>query len=111
MGTQDAHNLAWKLASVHHGLASPELLRTYEEGVFRFTVRCNFCRGAVPTRVVSCHWRRLRCGGTSFARRKGSEGPLSALPVPAMLVSWGCGTLTLVTGARYKARVCIPRTT
>ncbi|CAM9089927.1 unnamed protein product, partial [Ectocarpus fasciculatus] len=28
-GVQDAHNLAWKLAAVHHGLASPDLLLTY----------------------------------------------------------------------------------
>ncbi|CBJ25915.1 Monooxygenase [Ectocarpus siliculosus] len=30
-GVQDAHNLAWKLAAVHHGLASPDLLLTYEQ--------------------------------------------------------------------------------
>lgn len=29
-GIQDAHNLAWKLASVIRGLSSPELLHTYE---------------------------------------------------------------------------------
>jgi 2-polyprenyl-6-methoxyphenol hydroxylase-like FAD-dependent oxidoreductase len=29
-GVQDAHNLAWKLALVLNGLASPELLSTYE---------------------------------------------------------------------------------
>eukprot|EP00752_Nemacystus_decipiens_P018294 g16411.t1 len=29
-GVQDAHNLAWKLAAVHHGLASPDLLMSYE---------------------------------------------------------------------------------
>ncbi|XP_057840038.2 uncharacterized protein LOC131049948 isoform X2 [Cryptomeria japonica] len=29
-GIQDAHNLAWKLASVLNGLASPDLLTTYE---------------------------------------------------------------------------------
>ena len=29
-GIQDAHNLAWKLASVIKGFSSPELLRTYE---------------------------------------------------------------------------------
>eukprot|EP00903_Cladosiphon_okamuranus_P019518 g17949.t1 len=28
-GVQDAHNLAWKLAAVHHGLASPDLLLSY----------------------------------------------------------------------------------
>lgn len=30
---QDAHNLAWKLAAVHHGIASPDLLLTYGQGV------------------------------------------------------------------------------
>ncbi|WP_031510402.1 FAD-dependent oxidoreductase [Streptomyces megasporus] len=29
-GIQDAHNLAWKLAAVHHGWAGPELLATYD---------------------------------------------------------------------------------
>jgi len=29
-GIQDAHNLAWKLAYVLNGIASPELLKTYE---------------------------------------------------------------------------------
>jgi putative polyketide hydroxylase len=29
-GIQDAHNLAWKLALVHHGQAGPALLDTYE---------------------------------------------------------------------------------
>ncbi|CAM9098191.1 unnamed protein product [Laminaria digitata] len=29
-GVQDAHNLAWKLAAVHHGFASPDLLLSYE---------------------------------------------------------------------------------
>jgi 2-polyprenyl-6-methoxyphenol hydroxylase-like FAD-dependent oxidoreductase len=29
-GIQDAHNLAWKLAAVHHGWAGDELLDTYE---------------------------------------------------------------------------------
>ncbi|CAM9132737.1 unnamed protein product, partial [Hapterophycus canaliculatus] len=28
---QDAHNLAWKLAAVYHGLASPDLLLSYEQ--------------------------------------------------------------------------------
>jgi 2-polyprenyl-6-methoxyphenol hydroxylase-like FAD-dependent oxidoreductase len=31
-GLQDADNLVWKLAMVHHGLASKNLLRTYETG-------------------------------------------------------------------------------
>jgi putative polyketide hydroxylase len=30
-GIQDAHNLAWKLAAVYHGQASPTLLATYDE--------------------------------------------------------------------------------
>ena len=30
-GIQDAHNLAWKLAMVHHRLAGPALLDTYEQ--------------------------------------------------------------------------------
>ena len=30
-GLQDAHNLCWKLAAVHHGLAHPKLARTYDE--------------------------------------------------------------------------------
>lgn len=34
MDVQDAHNLAWKLAAVHHGLASPDLLMSYEAGVW-----------------------------------------------------------------------------
>ena len=29
-GIQDAHNLAWKLAAVHHGWAHPALLESYE---------------------------------------------------------------------------------
>ncbi len=29
-GLQDAFNLAWKLALVHHGIAGPALLDTYE---------------------------------------------------------------------------------
>ena len=29
-GVQDAHNLAWKLAAVHHGHADPALLESYE---------------------------------------------------------------------------------
>ncbi|WP_063765943.1 FAD-dependent monooxygenase [Streptomyces cellulosae] len=29
-GIQDAHNLAWKIAAVHHGYAGPGLLDTYE---------------------------------------------------------------------------------
>jgi hypothetical protein len=29
-GVQDAHNLAWKLALVHKGLAGPDLLSTYD---------------------------------------------------------------------------------
>lgn len=29
-GLQDAHNLCWKLAAVHHGAAAPELLRSYD---------------------------------------------------------------------------------
>lgn len=28
---QDAYNLAWKIAFVHRGLASPELLKTYSQ--------------------------------------------------------------------------------
>jgi putative polyketide hydroxylase len=39
-GIQDAHNLAWKLAAVYHGQASPALLATYDEErrpVARFT--------------------------------------------------------------------------
>jgi len=30
-GVQDAHNLAWKLAAVHHGWAGADLLATYED--------------------------------------------------------------------------------
>lgn len=33
MAVQDAHNLAWKVAAVHHGVASPDLLLSYEAGV------------------------------------------------------------------------------
>lgn len=31
-GLQDAHNLAWKLACVQHGLTSPKILKTYAQG-------------------------------------------------------------------------------
>ena len=29
-GLQDAHNLCWKVAAVHHGVADPSLLRSYD---------------------------------------------------------------------------------
>lgn len=41
--SQDAHNLAWKLAAVHHGLGSPDLLMTYEEGVILLTLGVLWC--------------------------------------------------------------------
>lgn len=51
-GIQDAHNLAWKLAEVYHGQASPALLATYDEErrpVARFTTEQAGLRSATTS--------------------------------------------------------------
>jgi putative polyketide hydroxylase len=51
-GIHDAHNLAWKLAAVLNGQASPRLLETYEserKPVARFTVEQAFSRYVTRT--------------------------------------------------------------
>jgi 2-polyprenyl-6-methoxyphenol hydroxylase-like FAD-dependent oxidoreductase len=51
-GVQDAHNLAWKLASVVRGKAGPELLETYEHErrpVAQFTVEQAYSRYVTRT--------------------------------------------------------------
>ncbi|AXB41370.1 hypothetical protein A4R43_01565 [Amycolatopsis albispora] len=56
-GVADAHNLAWKLAAVHHGEAGPELLDTYaqeREPVAAATMDQAMRRRADP----ALHWGR-----------------------------------------------------
>ncbi|WP_329239550.1 FAD-dependent monooxygenase (plasmid) [Streptomyces sp. NBC_00111] len=90
MGVQDAHNLAWKLASVLRGQAGAELLDTYEQervpvaeftveqGVIRYLQRSGLdeevaARHRPETTVLFGHAYR---SGAVLPESGGDEGPL-----------------------------------
>lgn len=66
-GMQDAHNLAWKLALVHHGKSTPELLESYQAE--RHAVAANVLRGTdVATRAATLRHPVARAVRNQVAR-------------------------------------------
>lgn len=66
-GIQDAHNLAWKLALVHHGESAPELLDSYHAE--RHAVAANVLRGTdVATRAATLRHPVARAVRNNVAR-------------------------------------------
>jgi hypothetical protein len=66
-GMQDAHNLAWKLALVHHGKSAPTLLDSYHAE--RHAVAANVLRGTdVATRAATLRHPVARAVRNNVAR-------------------------------------------
>lgn len=80
-GIQDTHNLAWKLAAVYHGQATPALLTTYDEErrpVARFTTE----------------QAGLRSAATAFDPRAANRADIA-------------DSLVIITGYQYTSRAII----
>ncbi|ORA40084.1 FAD-dependent monooxygenase [Mycobacterium aquaticum] len=67
---QSAHNLAWKLAAVHHGIAGPGLLATYHDE------RYPIGRFAARQSLIGPPLALLKLQGASPGLDKGEEAPL-----------------------------------
>jgi hypothetical protein len=67
---QSAHNLAWKLAAVHHGIAGPGLLATYHDE------RYPIGRFAARQSLIGPPLALLKLDGTSPGLAAGEEAPL-----------------------------------
>lgn len=70
---QSAHNLAWKLAAVHHGIAGPGLLATYHDE------RYPIGRFAARQSLIGPPLALLKLDATAPGLSAGEEAPLSTM--------------------------------